>query len=483
MTYIKRKAVNQFELSCLDEIIADDNPVRFYRLISDKYVTANAEKFGIKDTKEAGRPEYHPSDLLCLFIYGYVNRIGSSRRLELACHYNKEVEWLLGYLRPDHWTINNFRTNHKKLIKGLIKQFTKFLRVQKLIDGNFVMIDGTKIKANNSKDMPKTAELAEVIRRGEEEITRYLDRLERTDNIEEEEERLEELRKEKEKQLKELKSLQAKTEKQKLLYKKALEEGIKYIGPTDLDSRLMLTRNGKTAAYNAQTAVDSKNHFIVGVSVTNEPVDINELSPMVKSLLSDEIPLQTVVADKGYSALDEIQQIEEETSVECVVSIKKTPNEEKDLEFSYDEQKDEYTCPMGKRLTLLQKGNKSRKDNASVYLCRECEGCPIRESCTKSERGRTINRRENEEWREAYKERMKSEENKLLIAKRKGVIEHVFGTMKLYMGAVPLLLRGIEGVGIEVDLYVQAYNFRRILNVLEFSDLMTRVAEFDWKMA
>jgi hypothetical protein len=138
---------------------------------------------------------------------------------------------------------------------------------------------------------------------------------------------------------------------------------------------------------------------------------------------------------------------------------------------------------MGKRLTLLQKGNKSRGDNSSVYLGRECEGCPIREGCTKSKRGRIVNRRENQEWRDAYKERMKQEKNKNLLSRRKGVVEHVFGTIKLYMGAVPLLLRGIQGVGTEVDLYVQAYNFKRVLNIFEFSDLMARVAGFNWKMS
>jgi hypothetical protein len=245
----------------------------------------------------------------------------------------------------------------------------------------------------------------------------------------------------------------------------------------------MLTRNGKTSAFNVQTAVDSKNHLIVGNKVTNEPVDIHQLKTVVDDLLSDEIPVETVVADKGYSALDDIQQIEEETEVKCVVSIKKTPKEGEDLEFIYDSQKDEYICPMGKRLTLLQKGNKSRSDNASVYLCKECEGCPIREKCTNSKTGRKVNRRQNQMWCESYRERMKTDENKLVMSKRKGVIEHVFGTMKLYMGSIPLLLRGIEGVGIEMDLYVQAYNFRRVLNLCKFNDLMKQVALFDWKMA
>jgi transposase len=417
MTYIKRNPVNEYKISCLDEVIGDENPVRLYRLLADKFVSANADKLGIRDKIAAGRPEYHPSDIFCLFLYGYVNRIGSSRRLEKACYNNKEVEWLMGYLRPDHWTINKFRKDHLKLIDGFLRQFRKFMKAQKLIDGNYVMVDGTKIKANNSRDMLKVEELVEVINRSEEDISRYLERLDRLDSIEEEQERLAEIRREreefeqqtklekeqlqqelesererlrkemeeeKERVRRELEELKAKTEKYKKLHNKAVAEDIKYIGPTDLDSRLMLTRNGKTASYNSQTAVDSKNHLIVGVTVTNDPVDVNQLRPMVNELLSEGIPVERVVADKGYSSLNEIQQIEEETSVECIVPIKKVPNEEKDLGFTYDEEKDEYICPMGKRLTLLQKGNKSRKDNASVYLCRECDGCSIRKSCTNS---------------------------------------------------------------------------------------------------
>lgn len=485
MTYIKKQAVNGYEMCCLDEEIGDNNPVRLYRFISDSYISSNAKELGIKEEdSKAGRPEYHPSDLLCLFLYGYINRISSSRRLEIECHRNREVQWMLGRLKPDHWTINNFRGKNAELIKGLVKQFRKFLKEQKLIDGNFVMIDGTKIKANNSKDMLKTAELEEVIRRSEDDINRYLNYMEKYDSLEEEKEQLkEEMRAEREQHLRELEGLKSRLKKQEMLLKEAKAKGIKYIGPTDLDSRLMLTRNGKTSAFNVQTAVDSKNHLIVGNKVTNEPVDIHQLKKVVDDLLSDEIPVETVVADKGYSALDDIQQIEEETEVKCVVSIKKTPNEGEDLEFIYDSQKDEYICPMGKRLTLKQRGNKSRKDNASVYYCKECEGCPLREKCTNSKTGRKVNRRQNQMWCESYRERMKTDENKFLMSKRKGVIEHVFGTIKLYMGSIPLLLRGIEGVGIEMDLYVQAYNFRRVLNLCKFNDLMKQVALFDWKMA
>jgi len=482
MPYIQKHSVNQFEAGCLDEQIKENNPVRLYRLVSDLYVSSNAEKLGIKEVKSSGRPEYHPSDMLCLFLYGYINRISSSRLLEKECHRNIEVQWFMGHLTPDHWTINNFRRNNGGLISGLIIQFRKFLKEQKLIDGVMVMVDGTKLKANNQKDMLKKTELRDMVRRGEESISRYLEDMERMDRLEEEEDRLEEIQEERERLSKELEELKRKTGEQKRLYEKAKAEGVKYLGTTDKDSRLMLSRNGKVPGFNAQFAVDSKNHLIVGNSVTNEAVDKHQLKPMVEGLVSEDIPLQRVVADKGYSTLDEIQQIEEERSVECVVGIIKTPRGDEE-NFRYDRQKDEYVCPMGKRLTLLQKGNKSRKDNASIYLCRECAGCPIGESCTKSKRGRIVNRRENQEWRDAYKERMKLEENKNLLVRRKGVIEHVFGTIKLYMGAVPLLLRGMKGVRTEMDLYVQAYNFIRVLNIFEFNDLMRKIADFDWKMA
>lgn len=482
MPYLKKRPTNQYSAFCVDEVIKENNPVRLYRLVSDKYVSSNSEKLCIKTENHTGRPEYHPSDMLCLFLYGYINRISSSRLLEKECHRNIEVQWMMGHLTPDHWTINNFRTNNRDLIRGLVKQFRKFMKEQKLIDGNMVMVDGTKLKANNCRDMLKATELRDMVQRSEEGISKYLDELDQLDKLEEEKERFQEMQEERERLTKELEELKEKTEEQQRLYNKAKEERVKYLGTTDKDSRLMLSRNGKIPGFNAQMAVDSKNHLIVGNSVTNDAVDKHQLKRVVEELIAEGMPIETVVADKGYSTLDEIQQIEEETSVECVVGIIKTPRGDEE-DFIYDAQTDEYVCQMGKRLTLLQKGNKSRGGNPSVYLGRECEGCPMREGCTKSERGRRVDRRENQEWREAYKERMKQEENKNLLARRKGVIEHVFGTIKLYMGAVPLLLRGIEGVGIEVDLYVQAYNFKRVLNLFEFSDLMSRVAEFNWKMA
>ena len=485
MPYVKKHSVNQYETNCLDDQIEENNPVRLYRLVSDMYVSSNADKLGVKEEKSSGRPEYHPSDMLCLFLYGYINRITSSRPLEKECYRNVEVQWMMGRLTPDHWTINNFRTNNKELISGLVKQFRQFLKDQKLIDGDTVMVDGTKLKANNRKDMLKVSELRDMVQRGEEGISKYLDELDRLDKLEEEKERLQEMQEERERLTKELEELKEKTREQQRLYKKAEEEGVKYLGITDKDSRLMLSRNGKVPAYNLQVAVDAKNHLIVGDSLTQEVVDAYQLKPVVEAIIAEGIPLNTVVADKGYFTLDEIQGIEEKTAVECVVSVQESP-EGKEEEFSYDSQKDEYVCPMDKRLVLWQKGKKGskrREGTMSVYLCKECEGCPIREKCTKSKLGRRIHRQDNQEWRDAYKERMKWEKNKLLIAQRKGGIEHVFGTIKLYMGMFPLLLRGINNVGIEVDLYVQAYNFRRLLNILKFSDLMSRVAGFNWKMA
>jgi len=482
MPYIQKYAINQFEMTCLDELIKETNPVRLYRLVVDKFVDSNSEKLGIKTDNYIGRPEYHPSDLLCLVLYGYINRVSSSRRLEKECHRNIEVQWLMGHLRPDHWTINNFRTSNEKLIKGLVKQFRQFLKAQNLIDGQLVAIDGTKIKANSCRDMLNSSKLREMIHRGEEGINKYLDELDILDKLEDEQERLHQMQEERERLTKELEDLKAKTEEQKRLLQKAEKEKVKYLATTDKDSRLMLTRNGKVPGYNSQMAVDAKHHFIVSNTVTNDAGDQHQLKPVVEDMMAEGIPVQTVVADKGYSTLDDIQLIEEEKSVECVVGIVKTPKGDEE-NFSYDARNDQYICPMGKRLKLKHKANESKSEKSSVYICRECEDCPMRESCTDSKMGRKVYRRVNQEWRDAYKERMKQEKNKKKLSHRKEVVEHVFGTIKLYMGAIPLLLRGIEKVAIEIDLYVQAYNFKRLLNLFDFNDLMTKVAEFDWKMA
>lgn len=486
MPYIKKHSVNQYEAGCLDEQIREDNPVRLYRLVTDLYVASNQENLNKEENNGAGRPEYHPADMLCLLLYGYINRISSSRRLEKECHRNIEVKWMMGRLTPDHWTINNFRKNNKELIGGLVRQFRKFLRDEDLIDGQAVMIDGTKLKANNRKEMLKVTELRDMVRKGEEDISRYLDQLDRIDKMEDEEENLESMREERERLAKELEELKEKTEKQKARYEKAKQGGVKYIGTSDEDSRLMLSRNGKVPGYNLQVAVDSKNHLIVGNLVTQEVVDSYQLKPVVEGLIAEEMPVKTVVADKGYSTLNEIERIERQTKVECVVPIPNLPGEDKGLKYIYETQSNEYICPTGKRLVLLQKGkkdNRGRDVNSSIYICKECDGCQIRQQCTTSKWGRRIKRHWNQEWRETYSKRMNRENNKSLIAHRKGVVEHVFGTLRLYMGAVPLLLRGLVGVGIETDLYVQAYNFRRLLNIMEFNDLMCRVSGFNWKMA
>jgi hypothetical protein len=185
------------------------------------------------------------------------------------------------------------------------------MKEQNLIDGDLVMVDGTKLKANNRRDMLKVRELREMINRGEESIVRYLDQLDRIDKQEDEDERLQEIQEEREKLSRELEELKEKTREQQRLYKKAKEEGVKYLGTSDKDSRLMLSRNGKLPGYNAQIAVDSKNHLIVGNTVTNEAVDKHQLKPMVERLIAEDMPIETIVADKGYSTLDEIQQIEE----------------------------------------------------------------------------------------------------------------------------------------------------------------------------
>lgn len=486
MPYIKKRAVNQYEAGCLDEQIKDNNPVRLYRLVTDLYVASNLDKLSREENNGAGRPEYHPADMLCLLLYGYINRILSSRRLEKECYRNIEVQWMMGRLTPDHWTINNFRKNNKELISGLVRQFRRFLRDEDLIDGQAVMIDGTKLKANNRKDMLKVSELRDIVRKGEEDISRYLDQLDRIDKMEDEDENLESMREERERLAKELEELKEKTAKQKAQFETARQEGVKYIGTSDKESRLMLSRHGKVPGYNLQVAVDSKNHLIVGNLVTQEVVDRSQLRPVVENLISEKMPVKRAVADKGYSTMNEIEQIEKNTTVECVVAVQGVSGEENRKGFVFDNERNEYVCPMGKRLVQHQKGkkdDKGREADITVYLCWECGGCPIRQKCTTSERGRSVKRHPNHEWREMYKERMNQSGNKSLIAQRKGVVEHIFGTIRLYMGAVPLLLRGLTGVGIETDLYVQAYNFRRLLNILDFDDLMGRVARFDWEMA
>lgn len=450
--------------SSLDEQVSEDSIVRIIDKVVDKLYEMKDEG-KINQTPEVGRPEYPKRLLLKLYLYGYMNRIKSSRNLEKECKRNIEVMWLLGRLSPDHWTISNFRKENHQEIKELIKLFNKFLLDTGYLEGKIIVIDGTKLKANapSSGNKYYIDELKEMVQQTDEKITYYLEAFNRTDEYEEQ---LEELRKEKE----ELEKLVEQLKKQnKEVYVK-----------TDPDSNIMKTKNGKIVGYNVQLSCDKKNKLIVATDVNDRTNDFRELRPMYeKSKEMLEKKPEEILADAGYYSADEIEYIEKEEKV--ITYVAELP-EKGNGEFKYDKQRDEYICSQGKKLKFETQKYDVRGRKTRTYRCHECRGCPIRSQCTKSARGRMKIRYVNQDFRDEYRNKMMKKKSKEKMRLRKTIIEHPIGTIKLWLGRNPLLLRGKEKVKTEINMVSFSYNILRIFNIDGYERLNNKINKYQWKL-
>jgi transposase len=445
--------------SSLDEQVNSESIVRVIDVIIDKiYEGKNIEQI---KANEVGRPEYPRSSLLKLYVYGYMNRIKSSRKLERECRVNLEVLWLMGKMQPDHWTISNFRKENQSEIKQAVKQLVKFLKESGYVEGKTVVIDGTKLKANASEygNMHRY-EIEERIEEAEEKIIHYLETLGKED---EQTEQIEKLRKEKE-------ELEKQLEKLKLENKKV------YI-KTDPDANIM----NRQPAYNVQVSFDKKNKLIVATDVTDQANDFKQLVNMYdasKEMLEGKP--EKVIADKGYYCPEDIQKLEEKEKVETYIS--EMPERTKG-DFTYDREKDEYTCTQGKKLKFDGQRKDSRGRYRRFYKTKECKGCPIKSQCTTSKDGRLKIRYINQDFRDNYRKKMQRENSKQKLKLRRTVAEHPFATMKLWLGKNPLLLRGKENVHAEIRLLSLSYNLLRVFNLDSFEHLMQKANNFNWSLA
>ena len=472
----------------LEDAVRQDNPVRLYDLLVDRLALAHPKEFEFKGLKKVGRPSYASTTLVKLFLYGYLNRIQSSRRLEDECYRNLEVKWLLGDLRPDHWTINNFRKNNGKLIRFVTLEFRKFLKNEGYITGKVQATDGSKIKANASRDMLNMATITERLNKIDKQLKKYLKNANKIDELEDLKEefalespdkKFSEALVEKVKKLeKEVKKLQS--------AKEALEKsGKKYIAPNDLEATLVKGRDGKFPGYNAQTIVDSENKLISYGEISAEA---NDRKFLKKNLAEQEeqigITPEIFEADRGYSYVHDIKEIEDTGKTECIVPLQKTSQENKDkkngIKFTYNKDKDEYKCSEGVILKKIRNKVKSGEDYYKQYQGQNCEGCKLKELCTKSNKGRLLRRNINQEWIESYKEKLKTPKNKARIKERKSLVEHPFGTIKVMMGKLGFLLVGQKKVQIEFDLYATAYNLKRMFSIEDRSVLMGKIANYAW---
>lgn len=459
------------------DFISDDNSVRSVDFVIDYIIDEKLFEFEYKGNINDGRPAYPFSALMKLYIYGYMNRIKSSRALANECKRNLELIWLIRGLTPEFRTIAYFREHYGSIISRFNKLFKKKL-IELTLMSTTVAIDGSKFKANANKDMISRKATLAKLNKLNITMEQYLSSLERIDQGESEQSP-EELSKEELEQ--KISSLETKLKELHGYLSEMDSLGKNHLSKTDIDCNLMKSRDGFIPAYNVQIGVDSKNHFIMGEYVSQAASDIKELEPMIDEIFEEtEIDEITTLTDAGYPDLDIIQRLESYDNISCYSNL---PPSQVDTNFKYDTERDVYICPMGKE--LIREGIKKSKPGSQVirYACKECSGCPLKEKCTKSEKGRSINRFSNQAYRDSYRARMSEPASQEKIKKRKAVVEHVFGNLKVTGGKIPLLLRGTRKVTTEIKLYVLGYNMKRLLNLFGYKELVEAFRQLKQKTA
>ncbi len=459
---------------CLDDWVDESNPVRAV----DAFVDAlDLAELGFDDVEPAatGRPGYHPSVLLKLYIYGYLNRVQSSRRLESEARRNLEVIWLIQRLAPDDKTICDFRKDNGAAIKKVCAQFVELCRRMGLLTKAGVAIDGSKFKAVNNRDKNFTKGKVERRRKQlEESVSRYLSQLdsadlqEQTDAITLKRIRLKD----------KLEKLHSEMEKLDAIEKQMLASPDGQISFTDPDSRSMATsgRGSGVVGYNVQTAVDTEHHLIIAHEVTNSGSDRAQLANMGKQAKEvfgvDELE---AVADRGYYSSEEIKACDdagiEVTLPKPMTSGAKSTGRFGKQDFAYLADEDVYLCPAGEKLvyhmTTEQDGKLIRR-----YWTNVCRSCPLKPKCTPGNE-RRIPRWEHEDVLEAAQERL--DRNPDAMRTRREVVEHPFGTIKMRMGATHFLCKTLPKVATEMALAVLTYNLTRVINVLGVKPLIEAI--------
>ena len=474
MAYIQGESRNQTSLFpvSIDEVIPEDHLVR----VIDAYVSRldlRVLGFDKAIPKGNGRPPYNPADLLKLYIYGYFQRIRSSRRLEAECQRNIEVMWLLNRLAPDFKTIADFRKDNATAFSATCRAFVQFCRSAGLVKGDLVAIDGSKFKAvASARRHISVKHLKRDQEKLDRRIAKYLEDLDSADRDENEEV---------------VDRSAVKTVLEKLTAKRAdnltcqalMDElQITQFISTESDARMMRAPQGMAVAYNVQTAVDAENSLIVHHEVTQDGDDRKQLEPMAKATQEVlEQPNLTVTADAGYSSGAHFQACDE-AGITAYVPINRTINskvEEPSFfpreDFAYDRESDRYQCPTGHLLTLVQLNNGKRFYRASADAC---GSCALKNQCTKA-RYRSITRHAHEDAFERMALRMQAHPE--MVEARRSIVEHPFGNLKQWIyGNGRFLLRQLKGARTEMALAVNAYNLKRAINVLGLRRMMELLA-------
>ena len=481
MDYIQGKPRRQIVLidSSLEEKIEQDNPVR----IIDAFVNScNLVEFGFTHAKHAseGRPPYHPGDLLKLFIYGYLNRIRSSRLLERECKRNLEVIWLLNELTPDHNTIANFRKDNPKAIKLVFRKMVTLCKRLGLIDGKVIAIDGTKLRAQNSKKNNfNQKKIDDHLTYIENKLHDYLDALDVADTAET---MGLDPEMDKEKIREKIAKLTAKKQQYKKLEQQLIETGQEQISTTDPDSKKLAVRqNILEVCYNIQASVDAKHNLPIDYKTTsnNDTHALANMAARAKSIIgSSEF---TALLDKGYHTGSEISRCHH-MGIETLVAVPSLSTQAPDPaynvdQFNFNTDTNTYQCPQGN--VLYTNGSwydKGGDHKVRQFKTKACKDCTARDHCTKAKGGRVIERSEFTEAVQRNKSAIVN--NRELYKKRQEIVEHPFGTIKRQWGFDYTLMKGKKKVDGEVGLIFIAYLFTRMRSILGKDGLFEDIWSF-----
>ena len=458
----------------LDEFIATDNTVRVVDAFVDE-LDLRSLGFEGDQPAETGRPGYHPGVLLKIYIYGYLNRIQSSRRLERECNRNVELMWLTGRLAPDFKTIADFRRDNGAGIRNVCRRFVELCRELKLFSQAIVAIDGSKFKAVNARDKNFTPNKVQKRQEQiEESIKRYLEALDTADRTQ----GPAEFKAKAERLQDKLKTMREQIRRMKQIEQRLKAEPTGQLSLTDRDARSIATsgRGSGIVGYNVQVAVDAKNHLIAAHEVTNEGSDRAQLAPMAaaaRQAMGKEKLL--AIADRGYFSGPQIKKCHD-AGIDAILPKPMTSNAKAEnrfdkSDFIYIARDDEYQCPAGQRAIYRFTREENGLQIRRYWTC-ACPSCPMKSQCTPSDY-RRISRWEHEPVMEAVQRRLDKRPDAMTVRRR--TVEHVFGTLKHWMGSTHFLTRTFANVRTEMSLHVLACNLKRVIAILGIARTMKAV--------
>jgi transposase len=487
MQHITGTDRHQTTFTSLDDLIAPDNRVRIIDAFVEK-LDMQQMKFQTNHKSE-GRPPFHPKVFLKLYLYGYMNSIRSSRKLESECIRNKEVCWLINELTPNYHSIADFRKVHSTQIKFVFRALNEFLKDNDCFGKTTVAIDGTKIRAQNAtKNNFNEKKVLRHLAYLDGKMTSYLEEMNKLDQAEEQTNGIVDNKLKIKEKLQQLKERKISYEN---LQKKCEESIDGQVSTTDTDAKAMIHRTNVVAvSYNVQATADDKHCLVVDYNNTNKN-DSQALAHAAKEAKRAlDIPAEeslTVLNDKGYHNGSQIHECEQNNIITVVAykeqaAVKHLAKEFLVSAFIYNNESDTYTCPAGQTLTTIGTlHNKKKEDGETSYRFKKyttpaCQSCPLKEQCTKL-KSRAIERSEYQEAVDRNNHRVRTQRE--LYNKRQETIEHIFGTIKRPWGYTYTLLKGLKKVDGEMGLIFTAYNLRRSMTIFGVEELLTRLNE--WK--